>query len=494
MFLSGILVPLYTRESVDFRLIQMVAVADLPLEAASAEATALSREERKLYAACIALIVIVAFPGKLLFYVSPGVLILMSLFTGGFVRFWRLIGILFGIVGLSLATIAFDVADGGHANMAGLVFGVITYLPIFILWSLSKDFRVSEGLAWRLANACLVFILVEATLGAVQWVITRDGDFVSGTFGLFDTVTNEVTISQVNFCFTLFCMSVYCAIWMHKRRMKLAGGVALTAALAAEAAHQNLFFMALIPALAVTGGRRLRRLTASIGIVCVVMVGAFFVDPEILEHIDGWAERVLLDPNSPKRLSVTGAVELMQGKNLLLGVGLGQFSSRAAILTAGSGTSVNLPKILLDTSTYYEQFMKLPAFNFQQSGEGSAIAMPYFSVLSVITEFGLVLTALLLFKIIQTVRENIRLGAVSREAWRVSCYCNFFIGFLFLCSFIQNYLELTQAIMIPVLLYIVSKARLRALADEVATSDARLLQGVTAARLALGRAGASRGP
>jgi hypothetical protein len=130
-----------------------------------------------------------------------------------------------------------------------------------------------------------------------------------------------------------------------------------------------------------------------------------------------------------------------------------------------------MPKILVDTSTYYERFMKLPDFLFQQSGEHSAMAMPYFSILSVITEFGLVVAALFLFKIVQTVIENIRLGAASPEAWRVSCYCNFFIGFLFLCSFIQNYLELTQAIMIPVLLYIVSKARLRALAESAAASD-----------------------
>jgi len=449
----------------------MAAIADLTLEAASAEAAPLSREEHKLLGAFIALIIIVAFPGKFLFYISPAVLILISLFAGGFVRFWRLVGIMFGMVALSLATITFDLVDGSHANMPGLVFGVIGYLPIFILWSLSKDFRVSERFAWRLANACLVFILLEAAFGSAQWVITQNGDFVSGTFGLFDTVTNELTISQVNFCFTLFCMTVYCAIWIHKRRMKLGCGVALAAVLLASTAHQTLFFIALMPALAVTGGRRFRRLVVSIGIMGALFVGTFFFDPGIVEHIDGWVDKVLLTPASPKRLSVTAALELMQGKNLLLGVGLGQFSSRAAILSSGSGTSVNLPKMLVDTSTYYERFMKVPIFRFRQYGEGSAMAMPYFSVLSVITEFGLVFAALLLFKIVQTVIENIRLGAASPAAWRVSFYCNFFIGFLFLCSFIQNYLELTQAIMIPVLLYIVSKARLRALAESAAASD-----------------------
>jgi hypothetical protein len=35
---------------------------------------------------------------------------------------------------------------------------------------------VSEGLAWRLANVCLVLIVPEAVIGAVQWVIARDPD------------------------------------------------------------------------------------------------------------------------------------------------------------------------------------------------------------------------------------------------------------------------------------------------------------------------------
>ncbi len=451
----------------------MTAIADLPLKAASAEATPLSREERKLFGAFIALVVIVAFPGKALFYISPGILILVSVFAGGFIRFWRFIGIMFGMVALSLVTIAFDRVDGRHANMSGLVFGVITHLPIFILCSLSKDFRVSEGFAWRLANACLVFILIQAALGAVQWVVGGgDNDLVNGTFGLLDTVTKERTISQVNFCFTLFCMIVYCAIWIRKHRMKLACGVAMVTALVSETAHQTLFFMGLMPALAVTGGRRFRRLAAATGVCGVLVAGAIIVDPDLIGHIDSWAYKVLSNPRSPKRLAVIGAVEVMQGKNLLLGVGLGQYSSRAAILTAGSGTrTVKLPKFLVDTSTYYDQYLTLPVFIYQQTGESSAMAMPYFSALSVITEFGLVIAAVFLFKIVQTVIENIRLGAVSPEAWRVSCYCNFFIGFLLLCSFIQNYLELTQAIMIPVLLYIVSKARLRALAESPAASD-----------------------
>ena len=297
----------------------MAAIADLPLEAASGEASPLSRDERSLLGAFIALIIVVAFPGKALFYLSSGVLILISLFDGGFVRFWRFIGIVFGMVALSLVTITFDWVDGSHANIPGLVFGVIDYLPIFILCSLSKDFRVSEALAWRLANACLVFILFEGAIGAVQWAIAHDPDLVNGTYGLFDTVTKERTISQVNFCFTLFCMTVYCAIWIRKRRMRLACGAAVAAALVAETAHQTLFVMALMPTLAITGGRRFRRLAAAIGVVGMSLGGATALRLAAVRP-DLAAAAVIVDVtpqvNDPSRVFTTderGSVALIGG-------------------------------------------------------------------------------------------------------------------------------------------------------------------------------------
>jgi hypothetical protein len=443
----------------------VAALADLTAGIGTAETAPLSREERKLFGALVALIIIIAFPGKFLFYVSPGILILVSLLAGGFIRFWRLCAIVLAVLGLSLATIAFDAAAGFHPNWPGLVFGVLTYLPIFALWSLAKDFRVSEALCWRLANVGLVFILIEAALGAVQWVIAHEPDLVNGSFGFFDTVTSERTISQVNFCFAMFAMLVYCGVWLPRRRMVLACAVALAAVAVAETAHQSIFFVALMPLLALTDGRRIRRLVAASGVILALMVVVFIVDPLIVTHSEDWADKVLLKPNSPKRLAVEGSLAMMDGKNLVLGVGLGQFASRAAILSSGSGTSVALPAMLVSTSSWYDRYMKLPVFIFQRSGEQSAMAMPYFSALAVVTEFGLLFALLVLYKTVRAVAENIRLGATCREAWRLSCYCNFFIGFLFLCSFIQDYLELTQAIMIPILLYIVSKARLRTLGE-----------------------------
>jgi hypothetical protein len=159
-------------------------------------------------------------------------------------------------------------------------------------------------------------------------------------------------------------------------------------------------------------------------------------------------------------------------KNLAFGVGLGQFSSRAALFSSGAGASVSLPSYLTDTSNYFDQYMSEPIRIFTNSGQASAMAMPYFSALSVVTEFGAVFAGIVLVMMIAAVFDNLRHGRISPQAGRLSYYCNFFIGFLFFCSFIQNYLELTQAVMIPILLYIIAKARLRTLRAEAAAAPA----------------------
>jgi hypothetical protein len=450
----------------------MIAISSAPsliAHGAARSSAALAPDERAFLGVFIALVVIVAFPGKFLFYSTPGVAILLSLFVGRFINCLRLIAVFAAVVALSALTTSLDAMSGAHINCIGLVLGTITYLPIFILWSPSKSFRVSDALMWRIAIICSVFICVQAGLGALQLAATRNGDFVSGTFGLFDFAADQVTISQVNYCFTLFCMVVFCAIWLPEPLILLTCVAGLVAALVAEAAHQTIFFLALLPVLAISGGQRVKRFAVSVLSGGGLLIVAFIADPGLYDHAQSWADKVLFAGNSPKRLAVVNAVTMLSDpKNLVLGVGLGQFSSRAAILSSGAGTSVNLPPYLVDTSTYFDQYLHKPIQIYGVEGEASSMAMPYFSALSVITEFGVLFAAGLLIMTIVVVVDNIRYGKISPSAQRIAYYCNFLIGFIFLCSFIQNYLELTQAIMIPILLYIIAKARLRTLTEEAA--------------------------
>ena len=448
-------------------MITNTAAPTLRGSAAARSRAALSPDERVLFGILVVLVVIVAFPGKFLFYISPGVAIVMSLFVGQFINCWRLMAIVTALGALSVLTMSLDAIDGANVNWLGLALGLITYLPIFILWSPAKNFRVSDALMRRVATMCAIFIFLQAGLGALQMIVGGDPDFISGTFGLFDFATQEKTISQVNYCFTLFCMVLLCAIWLPKTLMLLACIVGVVAALVADAAHQTIFFLVLLPALAITGRQRFRRSTVSIlaagGLLAVALIG----DPGIIRHAQLWANRVLFAAHSPKRLAVLSAVKIMSvPKNLVLGVGLGQFSSRAAIFTSGLGTSLNFPRYLIDTSTYFDQYMRRPIELFENTKENSAMLIPYFSAVSIVTEFGIVAAAFLLIMTVVIVADNLRLAKINAQAQRISYYCNFFIGFLFLCCTIEDYLELTQAIMIPILLYIIAKARLRTLMAE----------------------------
>lgn len=424
----------------------------------------LSDDERSFLQYFAIFIIIIAFPGKALFYISPGFIIIISMFIGHFINFWRLIGIALTISILSIFTMLLDAFAGIHANWAGLLVGMITYLPMLILWSTSKSFHVSANLVWRCGIVCATFVSIQAAIGVVQFLLSHNGDLVSGTFGLFDVSSETVTISQVNYCFTMFCSIVFCAIWLRRITMVFTCVGGLLAVLIAEAAHQTIFFLALLPALAITGGHAGKRLTISALGGGALLAVALIVDPGLYTHGQGWVNKVLFSERSPKRLAVLGAITMMTDpKNLLMGVGVGQFSSRAAIFTSGFGTTVKLPSEFIDTSTYYDMYMHHPIEIFNAKGEGSAMAMPYFSALSFTTEFGLIFTIVSVSLLFHAVIINIKLGRINDEARKLSYYCNFFLGFLLCCCFIQNYLELIQAIAIPIMLYLIAKARLRTL-------------------------------
>ena len=120
---------------------------------------ALTESERALFlGSFVTNVIMVAFPGKFLFYIAPPVLLAMSIVVGQFIDFWRFMRIFAGFLALSIVAMLYDAAEGMHVNWAGLTIGMITYFQMFLVWSIRKDFRVSEAFAYRLAHVCLVFI------------------------------------------------------------------------------------------------------------------------------------------------------------------------------------------------------------------------------------------------------------------------------------------------------------------------------------------------
>ena len=135
-----------------------------------------------------------------------------------------------------------------------------------------------------------------------------------------------------------------------------------------------------------------------IGAVLVVLaVLTATVSSITLADTKGWYEKTMLDEASPKKMVTFAAAKIMSSpKNVLLGVGMGQYGSRAALITSGDYLSVKIPDVLLGESQYYHELIVPPLAVFQKQGEGSAISKPYYSALNQIVEFGVPLTLLLL--------------------------------------------------------------------------------------------------
>jgi hypothetical protein len=98
-----------------------------------------------------------------------------------------------------------------------------------------------------------------------------------------------------------------------------------------------------------------------------------------------------------------------------------------------------------------------------------------------VTELGILPVALLIFVTSRAFARNLRAYRVgmSRGSWELqtlSFYCNFLITFLICNAFIENYLELVQAISIPVILYIAAQGRIRALMQAPHLSLCRIRQ------------------
>jgi len=151
---------------------------------------------------------------------------------------------------------------------------------------------------------------------------------------------------------------------------------------------------------------------------------------------------------------------LARPKNALLGVGMGQYSSRAALITSNEYLGRDLPDMVSAKSGYFSDSM-MPALRvFGEIGEGSAISKPYFSVLTILVELGPPLTLACLVGMFFHFRRNFAwMQSKNPHLARIGLVSCVGLLFFLLCCGIENYAEFPQAIFLPFLLYLAAQSR-----------------------------------
>ncbi|WP_148073413.1 hypothetical protein [Bythopirellula goksoeyrii] len=415
---------------------------------------------QRFYLVFLLCLALTSIPVKNLAYIVPPVFLFLELIVGE-KSAWRTLLLMALFATLSGVSMMYDGFRGQAINVPGLLFALLTYLPMFLFLASRPDREIDSSLFTKFINLTAWFVIVQSLVGVIQFVISRNGDAVTGTFGLLDFHLNTISITQVYFTFTLFGMILFLMLDARRLLPQVAIVAGLLTCAIAQSGHQTVFFAA---SLALCCTIQFRRFGTALGGIALVGCLTFIVVqlyPDTIMHTQEWYRKVVQDPRSAKRMVLTDSAEyLSDPKNALLGVGLGQYTSRAALISSNTYLNRELPGPLSGRSDYFVDSM-LPAMHrFDEVGEGSAISKPYFSALSAAMELGPPLTFVCLGVLGVHLLRNLHWMLSSNpklaRAGLVSC-----IGLLFflLCCVIENYLEFPQAIFLPFLLYLVVQAR-----------------------------------
>lgn len=334
-------------------------------------------------------------------------------------------------------------------NVPGFFWGILTHAPFAILLFRSPLTHFSDTLRFKINKFFSVYIIVQFSIGVVQYILSGNVDCVCGTFGLLDFRTGNITISQVWFTFNILGICFYL---ISQKDLGKFGFVAVVIAfitvVLAQSGHQLIFLGIPIAILLFRYLTNIKLLFVSIIAVTTVVVAAIVLVPETFTVGKSWFQRIAQSQESPKKIAVQKALEWQaeEPSATVFGLGLGQYLSRASLI-AGNALDPNrkLPDLISGQSTFLVDF-EIPLKGMLERGEGSAMSKPYFSLLNLYAEFGLMGTIALALFIVYVIAKGF-LNNNSFTTFHIAT-----IVFLLLCSIIENYFEFTQALIVPFLL------------------------------------------
>ena len=382
--------------------------------------------------------------------------------------------IFFTIVILFYQSFYYSVQDINFLT-GGAILTLITYSSFIFL--LITPFSVYSDRYSYLRYAVIIkyLILIQATLGILQLFATMAlksfsfdgsmGDKVQGTISPVSFLVGTSDFGNIafatNMVFLLLFFVPYVMVY-NKGKMVMAWGA--FSLLCASVLH---ILIGLVGAIIIVGFffRRFSKVSYKAFYVLITIgVGIGLLarlQPSNFTLIKNYAI-IYAKAKSPKATqTITVVTDIPQEypTMLFLGFGPGQYSSRASLIATGTylgGINNNKDYFFLPNSMTkpFEEFMldDWLESNIDAIYGGSAMSKPFYSVMSIYTEFGLiVLTTLFLLIGYQIIRlRSSFLQAAYTDEEKVSKFLSFSLAlsmlFLTFICFIENYLEISQAI------------------------------------------------
>jgi len=334
-------------------------------------------DTKALYRAFLVCLVVASLPIKNFAYVTPALYLLILWLHGERRVAGRVALLCSAILVISFIAILWDHLGGRTVNLPGVWFGLVTYAPLMVVLCETFGRTIDQPTYDRFVTVCAWFILFQSLIGIFQFVATRNTDAVCGTFGLLDGFRQSITIAQVYFTFTILGMILFLVPAASQWLPRMAIVIGLLTCVIAQSGHQLIFF---VVALVVCGLARLSQFGTFVRTIAAATAMTFLVlqfYPDTVWLAREWYEKVTDTSDSPKRLALEGAVSILEEpKNLLIGTGLGQYSSRAALISSDEYLNIKLPRFLTGRSDYFDENIRPSLVLFEEVGDGSAMAKP----------------------------------------------------------------------------------------------------------------------
>ena len=355
----------------------------------------------------------------------------------------------------------------GDFFLANFLISLLFYSSfLFFFVSKAPNFVDLEYFNIRYIPFLKWIIIIQSSIGILQVLLAREGvdlstgDYVQGTINTFSFINHENGFANVFFVINMTTLvATYYMLALKKNKMVVLLGCSVI--VLASTVHLSL---ALIGALLATyiSLNVLKTIKIMFPIMFFfIILYAFF--PRNFASLDNYGNQILEAKNLKVKSSIITYNSLINSpKDFVLGYGLGQYSSRGALVSSGNYFYDNQTKkyrtplgIKNQTDIFVKNLKRNWIASLTDEGYGfSVMNKPIYSLLSIGSELGIVflLTAIFLFFMFIN-RIGDRYKKEKDELHKRKNLLILLISFFLLgISFFENYLEMAQAIFCSLIL------------------------------------------
>jgi hypothetical protein len=366
--------------------------------------------------------------------------------------------------------------QGVNFIVGSSIVSIITYSSFWVLWLLPSRSIADSTSIRRYTSIIKYLILLESVIGILQYVIvvvTRKfnilaGDAVQGTVGLLAFWHEDAGFGNQIFIINMvFLLMFYVPHVLTTRRGIPVVVLGLISIMLAGVMHVFLSLM-FAGFLAVVFYRPrflfsdLLKVAGAAILVLMLLIPFEFIFPGISKTALLYV-RLYEDENSPKFDAINKTLYKLPEKYptvYLVGLGPGQYSSRAGLISSGRYLSVKSGLLPNTVSEPFKEFFSRTWHKYNSNPNrygNSTMHRPFFSLLSVFAEFGMIGFVALVMGIFWVFLKMRKMAMWYKSRFKFEYYLSFGLGIiiasLIFISFFENYLETTQAMFPGLLLF-----------------------------------------